>query len=276
MKDNFLIRLAVATIFIPLILVLTMIGEVPFLIFVEVLLMLGMLEFSRIVELKQAGISKFLFVFLGALFPVSAYFWRESGLLFLVTLSLGASGLALVIVGKAQRGLEKVSAFVFGTTYISCGLGSIVMIRQLPFWSGLNHRVGALWVIFVLLSVWSCDTFAYALGKLLGKHQLSGQISPKKTWEGAIGGFFGATLVVPFFHFLFFEQAAWVDMFVISIITGVLGQAGDLFESLLKRDVDVKDTSTIIPGHGGILDRFDSLLFVSPLVYFYLKFVVYG
>ncbi len=276
MKDNLLIRLAVAVISIPLIFVLTLKGGLPFLMFVEILLVSGMLEFCRIAETKQASIYKFPFVLLGVFFPVCAYFWRETGVLFLIILSLAASGFILVIAGKTQQGLLRASSFALGMLYIPCGLAFVVMLRQLPVWSGQNPGIGALWVIFVLLAIWSCDTCAYAVGRLVGRHPLSEAISPRKTWEGAIAGFLGANLVTPLFHFLLFKEAPWVHMFIISAVIGTLGQVGDLLESLLKRDADLKDASGLIPGHGGMLDRFDSLLFVSPLIYFYLRFTVYG
>jgi phosphatidate cytidylyltransferase len=125
------------------------------------------------------------------------------------------------------------------------------------------------------LCIWSCDTFAYFIGAPLGKHPLSPRVSPKKTIEGFGGGILGAIAAAFFSHFVFFPSAKLKDLLTISAIVAFVGQVGDLTESLFKRDAQFKDTSNIIPGHGGILDRFDSLLFVSPLVYYYLKFVVY-
>ena len=103
-------------------------------------------------------------------------------------------------------------------------------------------------------------------GAPLGKHPLSSRVSPKKTIEGFGGGILGAIAAAFFSHFVFFASAHLKDLLIVSAIVALAGQVGDLTESLFKRDAGVKDTSSIIPGHGGILDRFDSLLFVSPIV----------
>lgn len=276
MKSNLLIRLIVAVILIPLIFFVTLKGKIPFLVFIQLLTILGMFEFCRIVKLKQANIPSLFLLLMGVAFPIFAYLWREVGILSLIVLSLTINALLVVFAGKAKNGILKTGSSIFGMTYISLGFSFFLMLRELPFWSGAIYEIGALWVIFILLAIWSCDTFAYLVGMLIGKHQLSPEISPKKTWEGAIGGFFGSIIAAPFCYFVFFKQAPLEHLFIISIIIGTFGQVGDLLESLLKRDVNIKDTSTLIPGHGGVLDRFDSLLFVSPIIYFYLKFFIYG
>lgn len=276
MGNNLLARLAIAAVFIPLIFVLTLLGNIPFLVFVELLVILGLFEFCGIVELKETSIPRLPLILIGVAFPIFAYLWGETKLLPLIVLSSTVIALFVVLTGNVKQGLLRVSSFVLGILYIPLGLSFVVLMRQLPSWSGQDYKIGGLWVIFVLLSIWSCDTFAYFVGIAIGKHPLSFQISPKKTWEGAIAGFLGAILAAPFCYFVFFKEVSLVHLLIISVIIGIFGQIGDLLESLLKRDADVKDASKLIPGHGGVLDRFDSLLFVSPLIYFYLKLVVYG
>ena len=276
MKNNLLARLAIAAVFIPIIFVLVLIGNIPFLVFIELLVVTGIFEFCKIAEVKEISFPKLPFVLIGMIFPICSYFLRGRGFLSLIVMSLVVITLMVVLAGKVERGIGKISSFVFGTIYIPLGFSFLVLIRQLPFWYGENYKMGALWIIFVLLSVWSCDTFAYFVGVAIGKHPLSPQISPKKTWEGAVAGFLGAILAAPFCYFLFFKKAPLAHLLVISIIVGIFGQIGDLLESLLKRNANVKDTSNLIPGHGGVLDRFDSLLFVSPIIYVYLSWVVYG
>jgi len=275
MKNGLLSRLLIAAAFIPLILVLTTKGGIPFLVFVELLTFLGTLEFCRLLKLKGASTSAFLLILTGAVFPISAYMWGEFVLLPLVVFGTAMNVVIIVLAGRIEQGILKVSSYVFGLIYIPLGFTFFLMIRQLPYWSGMDYATGSTWVIFVLLTIWSCDTLAYFVGRLIGKHRFSPEISPKKTWEGATAGFIGALLTAPLCYFLFFKQAPFKHLLVMSIIIGALGQVGDLLESLLKRDVDIKDVSILIPGHGGVLDRFDSLLFVSPLVYFYLKVLVY-
>jgi phosphatidate cytidylyltransferase len=276
MENNLLARLAIAAVFIPIIFVLVLIGNIPFLVFIELLVVLGLLEFCGMVDLKETSIPRSPFILIGIAFPIFAYLWGETRLLPLIIFSSTVIALFVVLIGNVKDGLLRVSSFVFGTIYIPLSLSFVVLMRQLPFWSGQDYKIGALWIIFVLVSIWSCDTFAYFVGIAIGKHPLSLQISPKKTWEGAIAGFLGAVLAAPFYHFVFFREAPLFHLLIISVIIGIFGQIGDLLESLFKRDADVKDASKLIPGHGGVLDRFDSLLFVSPLIYFYLKLVVYG
>lgn len=160
--------------------------------------------------------------------------------------------------------LIKISIFIFGIAYISWSFGlHMLLLRQLKNGSNL--------VLFLLAIVWFGDTGAYFLGSLLGKHKLIEAISPKKTVEGAIGGLccsvVGGIIV----------QQTWlkeiVDLknaLILSIILALLAQISDLCESILKRSANVKDSGEIIPGHGGMLDRCDSMIFATPVLYYYM------
>jgi len=119
--------------------------------------------------------------------------------------------------------------------------------------------------LLVLSLVWINDTFAYVAGNLIGKHKLTPHLSPGKTWEGFIGGL-GFTLLGGWVVYRVTGEFASGTWIFLSLIIGVFGLMGDLFESRLKRRINVKDTGTLLPGHGGILDRFDSLLFAAPMV----------
>jgi phosphatidate cytidylyltransferase len=183
-----------------------------------------------------------------------------------------------------------------GVMYIGLCGGTFIGIRELygtefPHWllqrylgsaTGMSDAIirmltyqwGGRTIISIFASIWMCDTSAYFGGKAMGKHKLFLRVSPNKTWEGAVWGFLAAigTMIVArqiFLPYLELHQAI-----VIGGIIGVFGQVGDLVESLMKRDAGVKDSSGIIPGHGGVFDRFDSLLFVSPIIYLYIGFVV--
>jgi phosphatidate cytidylyltransferase len=128
------------------------------------------------------------------------------------------------------------------------------------------------WV--VILSAFGTDIFAYFTGMALGSRKLCPQISPKKTVEGAIGGVLGSVLLCGLFGF-FFLPLGFSNCIVIGIVGGVTSQLGDLSASVLKRKIGIKDWSSLIPGHGGILDRFDSVLFTAPFVFYYLNILVY-
>ncbi|MEO8842075.1 MAG: phosphatidate cytidylyltransferase [Kofleriaceae bacterium] len=125
-------------------------------------------------------------------------------------------------------------------------------------------------VIIVLLIAWVADTGGYFAGRFLGKSKLYEVVSPKKTWAGAWGGIAGSVLGVVILKLFFATWLDWFDVFALAIPGGVLGQLGDLAESLIKRSVGVKDSGSLLPGHGGILDRIDAVLFIAPYVYAYL------
>jgi phosphatidate cytidylyltransferase len=130
-------------------------------------------------------------------------------------------------------------------------------------------------VLAIFISIWVCDSAAYFAGRAFGRHTLFERVSPKKTWEGAIAGFVGAIAAFVLMKELALPYLTFGQSLVCGVIVGVFGQLGDLVESLLKRDAGVKDSSSLIPGHGGVLDRFDSIMFVSPLLFLYLDFVVF-
>jgi phosphatidate cytidylyltransferase len=133
-----------------------------------------------------------------------------------------------------------------------------------------NDSESALLLISILISIWICDTAAYFVGKLIGRHKLFERISPKKTWEGAVAGFIFGILAFWGATEILLNNFPILHVLVIGAIVGIIGQIGDLAESQIKRDAGIKDSSTIIPGHGGFLDRFDSIIFVFPAVFIYL------
>jgi phosphatidate cytidylyltransferase len=125
-------------------------------------------------------------------------------------------------------------------------------------------------VVLVLLVAWVADTGGYFAGRFLGKAKLYEAVSPKKTWAGAWGGLAGSVLGVAVLKLFFAKWLTWADVILIAVPGGILGQLGDLAESLIKRSVGVKDSGSLLPGHGGILDRIDAVLFIAPYVYAYL------
>lgn len=157
-------------------------------------------------------------------------------------------------------------------------LGFIYVVILFSFIPLVNGKVGGqylVWLIFI--GSWLSDTVAYYFGRFFGKHKLSPKVSPKKTIEGSIGGFLGATIGCGLFGIAVSEYVSQVNIihfFLIGALCGIMGQFGDLVASSIKRFVGLKDYSNIIPGHGGILDRFDSILFNAVVVFYYLTFVV--
>lgn len=152
------------------------------------------------------------------------------------------------------------ASILFGFLYLPLLFGHLALLRKVP--------QGREWIFTVFLIVMLSDTSAYFVGSALGKHRLYPAISPKKSVEGAIGGLIGGLAGVFLAKFLWFPSLPWLLAGGIGIILGACGQIGDLFESMLKRSYGVKDSGRIIPGHGGLLDRLDSLIFAFPPAYY--------
>lgn len=150
---------------------------------------------------------------------------------------------------------------LFGLLYLPLLTGTLVQLRLLPH--------GREWIFLVLIIVMASDTCAYFAGSALGKHRLYPAVSPKKSIEGSVGGLLGSVVGAWLAQATFFPQLSPAAALSLGGILGVLGPVGDLFESLLKRSYGVKDSGTLFPGHGGVLDRLDSLLFAFPPAYFF-------
>lgn len=158
------------------------------------------------------------------------------------------------------------SVTFLGTVYITVFFLHILLVRQLEYGKIL------IWILFI--SAWSTDTFAYFCGKAMGKHKLCPAISPKKTVEGAIGGVIGCLILVCLYVFVIGRinnlNVNYLSTAILAVLSSAFSQLGDLAASCIKREHNVKDYGNLIPGHGGILDRFDSTLLIAPLVYYLL------
>lgn len=161
---------------------------------------------------------------------------------------------------------NRYAATVFGIFYAGVLLTCVAALKR----DGGGNRGGDL-VLFVLLVTWLGDTGAYFAGRFFGKHKLYPAVSPKKTWEGALGGLAGSLAAAIAMKLIRLDHLSWVDLILITIPGAALGQMGDLVESLFKRSTGVKDSGAILPGHGGILDRIDAVLFFAPYLWFYLQ-----
>ena len=175
---------------------------------------------------------------------------------------IGFGSYALIRFKVDSQVAGMVAAQVQGIVYIPLPLALIVLIR--------SGEAGAFWILALLAIIFAGDTAAYYVGSYLGKHKLCPSVSPKKTIEGALGGL-AANFLVGFILKLFFlPEVGWVAMLLMSILLGAVGQVGDLFESVLKRTAGIKDSGGILPGHGGILDRIDALLFAAPVAWIFI------
>ena len=184
-----------------------------------------------------------------------------------LALSMILAGLLCYQVSLAPSESRHLSMFIllFGILYIGYTLGHFLRLR--------NQHDGALLVLFVLLVTWAGDAAAYYVGKTWGSRPLAPRLSPNKTIEGFLGGLVVAPLIAWIGHLWFLPAVTPVDCLILGLLFTVLGLLGDLSESALKRHAGVKDSGSLIPGHGGVLDRVDSLLLNAPLFYYYMKFV---
>jgi phosphatidate cytidylyltransferase len=161
--------------------------------------------------------------------------------------------------GRRKDVIEGASAVVLGFLYAGLPLALLVLVDRTPG--------GNLWIFFLLAIIFLGDTAALYCGRLLGKHKLYGAVSPGKTWEGAVGGFVTSVLAGVFFSQIFDLHPSVSTIAAVSGGLAIAGQVGDLAESMIKRNRGVKDSGTILPGHGGFLDRVDALLFAIPVLY---------
>ncbi|KRM08333.1 MAG: phosphatidate cytidylyltransferase [Liquorilactobacillus ghanensis] len=166
--------------------------------------------------------------------------------------------LLYTVMTRNRFSFDDVGVLVLGALFVSLGFHYLMAARQ----AGIDT------LFFLLFIVWTTDSGAYMIGRKFGKHKLSPHISPNKTWEGSIGGTVAALIVGLVFNYFWPQAGNWIESCGIIILLSIIGQAGDLVESALKRFYGVKDSGRILPGHGGILDRFDSLLFVLPFAHF--------
>jgi phosphatidate cytidylyltransferase len=204
--------------------------------------------------LSPAGYAGGLLALVGA--QLGDVAWMVGGALTSLALAFALKGIS----AARQAATASISATVMGAVWIGCGLAFTLLLRDLP-----EH--GRLAAFTVLLAVWAGDTFAFFGGKLLGRHRMAPTTSPGKTWEGFIVGT-AATIFVAFVALYREDFLSIPESLVLGAVLAVAAPLGDLFESMLKRDMQVKDTGRLLGGHGGMLDRIDALLFAAPAAYF--------
>ncbi len=233
-----------------------------FSILVYSIMLLSMIEWFNLSNLKTNSVK--LVNFLSITIICFNLHINASLSLFLIIIMLHMLFISIIYILKSsKKPLFSISSSLFGILWIGIFIGSMIMIRNLD--------IGFKVTLMMFLSIWTCDTFAFFFGGRYGKRKLAPKISPNKTWFGAVSGFFGSFIVPLFFYFWFpIIEFHIFDYLICGFIFGFFGQLGDLFESLLKREANIKDTSNILQGHGGILDRFDSLSFASPVLYLYI------
>jgi len=266
--SNRITRILVATFAIPVLLCFAYLGRIPFLVLIIAIGLAVFFEFSKIVGKKNIFPSNLIGYISVALLILNSYFNLFSyNIFFLVLIPIL---LVIELFRNKESAISNISANLLAILYAGFFASTIVSIREFSINLTTKYVYGGYIIISILITLWMTDSAAYFIGTAFGKHKLFPRVSPKKSWEGAIAGFIFAAISLIILKILLLTFLNWIDIIAFIIIIGIFGQIGDLIESLIKRDAGVKDSSNLIPGHGGIFDRFDSLLFSAPIIYLYL------
>jgi phosphatidate cytidylyltransferase len=314
--SNLAQRVLTAAVAIPLILILCIAGGIWFFIFVALISGVALSEFYSLARQKGANPIAGPGIMFGFLVNLAFYHGRlhmalgrlgewagiavpfpSQAQLLMIILLCAVVVLSMVeLFRNAGSPILNLSSTLFGILYVSLFAGTLIGIREVfvpldfpmlryfasessftdPATVDHVYRWGGNTVIAILATIWICDSAAFHVGSAYGAHKLFPRVSPNKSWEGAAAGFAAAIGASVAAKYILLEYLPVGSAVAIGAIVGVFGQLGDLIESLLKRDAGVKDSSNLIPGHGGAFDRFDSLLLVAPLVYLYLDFFLFS
>lgn len=260
-----LTRIGVAAWGGPLVIAVIYFGGIVFALFIALIAAIALFEFYAMAETKHFNPQAMPAILLAVLAIISANFLKAGwwiGLMFALAVLL----VFIEIRFGERQALRDVPITIFGWAYIPLLLGLLIYIRCCLF---DDARTSWLYMLYFITSIWITDTAAYFGGRALGRHKLAPFVSPKKTWEGAFFGLIGAFLYGWLWTRWLAGTTTRQDLFVVAAIVGVAGQLGDLMESYFKRSAGVKDSGTLLPEHGGALDRFDSLILSTPFVFFY-------
>ncbi len=242
-------------------------AESVFAILILLAALAGVYEYGAIVFGAGRRREKAELFFFGGIILLAAVAGEREYLLAVLTLSvLGVFVLELLSARERPFDMEATAKTVLGLVYVPLLMSHFIFLRQ--------EEQGVLWIFFVLMLAFSGDIAAFYVGRKFGRRKLLPSVSPGKTVEGILGLVAGSLAGCLLFRELFFPALPVLHVSVLAVAGGVVGQLGDLSESAIKRSAGVKDSGVILPGHGGILDRLDCLLFLVPFVYYYQRFVI--
>ncbi|NMA12947.1 MAG: CDP-archaeol synthase [Chloroflexi bacterium] len=272
--ENLKIRSLTSILLIPLIFFIIWDGGLLYLLLCVLVLTIGALEFAKMYSSQPAN--QHSFVLLGictALLLIARYFFTAEGSMFFLVVSVFIFGIWGVV--SLERGNANAAngfaVMISGLVYFGWIGGYLISLRRIPD--------GQLWIILCLLLIWTSDTGAFFVGSLMGKHRMLPLVSPRKTWEGYFGGIvtclaIGLLLhrIIPNFNHMMTVQ----QMLLLALAISCIGSIGDFVESMIKRTFKAKDSSNLIPGHGGFFDRLDTVLWVIPIGYFFYSILNSG
>lgn len=266
-------RILIGFIGIPFIVVTIYLGGPVFLLFIETLIFLGLLEYFQLAHISAKHLKVLTLIF-GLLLGLALFIDSGSKSTrlpashnLILTLYVVSLAVSLVFRKNYQNLWQDVIVVLFGIMYFSWNLSHLLLIRE-------EFSLGREYIFFLFMVIWAVDTGAYGIGVKWGKRKLAPRLSPHKSWEGACGGTLCGLMSGAIVHFWFLPQKPFGLLLLIAGIISIVAQISDLSESALKRIFLVKDSGNILPGHGGILDRFDSFLLASPIMYYLILFLL--
>ncbi|MDI6732189.1 MAG: phosphatidate cytidylyltransferase [Candidatus Margulisbacteria bacterium] len=263
------LRATVALIFVPLIILCVYYGGIPFLVLILFLALASINEFYNMMRNKDFHPAYWVGNFFTIFFIVFAYYalkrnWEPAHSAIFTGAALATMIATLFLKQRPKEAIVDIAVTLLGMIYIGWFFSYFLFIRALTDHGG--------YLLFMMVTIWALDTIAYFIGKRFGKHKLWPSVSPQKSIEGAAAGFIFCLIAAAVFgYYAGFEMA---HSLILGAIIGIVAQFGDLVESLIKRDAGVKDASSLVPGHGGMLDRLDSFILAAPVVYYYLVWII--
>ena len=261
-----LTRALSGSVYVLLLVSATLYSPYSFLLLFGLLLLFSVVEFCKLIHLKSI-VPILLATIAFVLFNLNNTIKTNEILLLIAALLVSVRSI-LFLFEKHNKPLDRTSKYVFLIGYLVL---PIIIFTKIPFIA--NHYVPEI-IISILVIIWTNDTFAYLVGRSIGKHKLFERVSPKKTIEGFVGGGIFA-IIAGILLAKFYLSASVIHWVIIAIIIGIFGTIGDLIESKFKRNAGVKDSGAIMPGHGGFLDRLDSIIFVAPFIYLFYQIIYY-
>ena len=257
-------RTLVNVIGIPSLLYIIYAGNLLFLLLLATIMLIGASELISLSKIKAANPFD-LILYTGLLGVCAFHYFHIEELILQWVMFIVLVSMLFEVFRNSDSPFLNIAFTSLGIIWLGVLIGSMITIR---------YEYGLAITLSMFLSVWTCDTFAFFFGKKFGNRKILPHISPKKTWVGSITGLIGSLLCMNIFYHggYFMEALELCDILILGIIYGFFGQLGDFAESAFKRDVGVKDSGNFLRGHGGILDRFDSLAFAAPLTLLYLKY----
>ncbi len=268
--SNIVVRAITGVIFLIVVIGSIVLSEYSFFLLFELIILGSMYEFYTLVKKKGFNPQKIYGMVIGTLVFAANYLFANNlvdSRIFLGIIPVIISIFIIELYRKSDYAFVDIGFTVLGILYIAVPLS---LSNYIIFKDNEGYNWQLLLGFFFL--TWSFDTLAYAFGISFGKHRLFERISPKKSWEGFVGGAV-STLGVAFVISLFYNDLSFIQWAIVSITIAIFGTYGDLVESSFKRNIDEKDSGSILPGHGGILDRFDAVYFTLPLFYLYLQII---